>query len=259
MARPVGLITAMVEEIHHFAEHFRGEETVSELGWEFVKGELDGVPLVAVEAGIGKVQTAVVSTLLAQHFDCGALIFSGVAGGLSMGLAIGDAVIAERSIQIDYGALTDDGLIRYQPGVPPLPQFPRDHGYLLDPTLRDDIKKRLLGFEMPEVSLGNNLPIRRPSIRLGTILTGDLFINSATERDRLFEETGAFAFEMEGAAMAQVADRVGIPWLVLRTLSDLAGSDSHLDFSAFVSATAGGAAALVRHLLPAVADRANAG
>lgn len=256
MAHPVGLISAIPAEFEHFADCFEGQDPITRAGWEFLGGDMDGVPLVAVEAGIGKVQTAMVASLLVERFGCKALMFSGVAGGLSPDLAIGDAVIGTMAVQHDYGALTDDALVRYQPGVPPLPGFPQDYGYALDDGLRDAVRQRLDRFELPEFEAGPSLAKRRPSIHFGTILTGDQFVNSAGERDRLFAQTGALAVEMEGAAMAQVAERVGVPWLVLRTLSDLAGADSHLDFNAFMSAAGGGAAALVRRLMPVIAARA---
>lgn len=260
MSHPVGLISAIPAEFAHFADCFEGQTPLAQAGWDFLSGAMDGVPLIAVEAGIGKIQTAMVATLLVQRFGCKALMFSGVAGGLSPDLAIGDSVIATRAIQHDYGALVDhgadEGLVRYQPGVPPLPGFPQDHGYSVDPGLLERVETSLQGFHLPPISLPPMLPERHPNIHFGPIATGDQFINSATARDSLFAETGALAVEMEGAAMAQVAERFGVPWLLLRTLSDLAGAESHLDFNTFMSAAAEGAASLVRHLMPAVVEQA---
>jgi len=256
MTHPVGLISAIPAEFDYFADCFEGQEPLVEAGWTFFSGAMDGVPLIAVEAGIGKVQTAMVATLLVHRFGCRALIFSGVAGGLSPDLTIGDTVIATRTFQHDYGAMVDDGLVRYQPGVPPLPDFPQTYGYEPSTGLITRAKMRLQGFQLPPISQEPLLPERQPTIHFGAIATGDQFVNSAMARDRLFAETGAFAVEMEGAAMSQVADRFGVPWLALRTLSDLAGAESHLDFNAFMSAAAGGAASLVRRLIPTIAAEA---
>lgn len=259
MSRPVGLISALPAEFSYFEDFVDSSPVVREAGWEFRNGVLEDIPLVIVEAGLGKVQTAVVATLLIQQFGCGGLIFSGVAGGLSPDLAIGDAVVATRVIQHDYGALAADGFVRYQPGVPPLPGIPTDHGYALDTDVVDTLKSTLHGFRLPR--LPGHLPIedRQPTVNFGTILTGDQFVNSEEVRNRLFGETGALAVEMEGGAMAQVAERLGVPWLVLRTLSDLAGVDSHIDFNVFTSAVASGAAALVREVLPVIVAKEDEG
>ena len=74
-------------------------------GFRFRHGRIDGHPVILAEAGVGKVASALVSSLLLDRFDCAALIFSGVAGRLDEELAIGDIVIADELIQHDYGAL----------------------------------------------------------------------------------------------------------------------------------------------------------
>jgi adenosylhomocysteine nucleosidase len=94
---------------------------------------------------------------------------------------------------------------------------------------------------------------RQPQVRFGTVLTGDTFVNCTATRARLFAAFAGQAVEMEGAAVAAVAERFAIPWVVVRALSDLAGADSHVDFPAFLSETAAVAAAIVRRILPAVA------
>ncbi|MEZ5904965.1 MAG: 5'-methylthioadenosine/S-adenosylhomocysteine nucleosidase [Geminicoccaceae bacterium] len=91
-----------------------------------------------------------------------------------------------------------------------------------------------------------------PRVTFGTILTGDQFLNCEATRRRLFEELGGHAIEMEGGAVGQVAEAFGLPHLVIRALSDLAGAESHFDFGRFVEETAAGSAAILRHLLPAL-------
>jgi len=251
--RPFGLISAMPEEIGHFGPYFEEMDVETVAGFTFRHGRLDGRAVVVVEAGIGKVNAALVATLLLERFDCRALIFSGVAGGIDPALGIGDVVVATRLIQHDYGALVGGQIRTYQPGVPPLPGVNDAHGYDLEPDLAARARAMLEGMELeplPEMVTGG--AARRPSIHFGTVLTGDQFLNCAATRERLFTRFGAKAVEMEGAAIAQVAARYDVPALVVRSLSDLAGEESHMDFPAFVQAAAATAAYLVRRLAAVV-------
>ena len=82
------------------------------------------------------------------------------------------------------------------------------------------------------------------------MLTGDQFLHDESTRRRLYAELGGSAVDMEGAAVAQVCEGFGIPWLLIRALSDLAGRESRFDFTAFVDEVAAGSAAILRRLLP---------
>jgi adenosylhomocysteine nucleosidase len=84
-------------------------------------------------------------------------------------------------------------------------------------------------------------------VALGTILSGDTFINCDATRLRLHATFKAAAVEMEGGAVAQVCRRLGdVPFVNVRCLSDLAGATSHLDFRAFLPAAARLAATVTR-------------
>ena len=245
---PIGVISALSEEAAHFADGFTetGRETIG--GSLFRAGQLDGVAVVVVECGIGKVNAAVVATVLLTRFGCRALVFSGVAGGLHEGLRVGDVVLADRLIAHDYGALTAGAIKAYQPGVPPLPGFDDTVGYPVDGDLIGRLRSALETVSLPPLSAqatGGDPHV--PVLHVGTVLTGDTFLNCPETRDRLHITHGGLAVEMEGAAIAQVADRFdGVPVVVIRALSDQAGEDSHLSFADFVREVAGVAALLVR-------------
>lgn len=247
-AAPIGVISALADEVKHFADGF--EEATRETigGILFRAGALDAIPVVIVESGIGKVNASVVTTILLTRFGCRALIFSGVAGGLHEGLRVGDVVLADRLIAHDYGALSAGVIKPYQPGVPPLPGFDETVGYATDPALIDTLRRALASVPLPRLSSAATAGDPHvPSLHVGTILTGDTFLNCPGTRDRLYAAHGGLAVEMEGAAVAQVAERFGaVPVVVIRALSDLAGADSHLSFTDFVAEVAGVAAILVR-------------
>jgi adenosylhomocysteine nucleosidase len=250
---PIGLIVAIPEELEHFGAALRQDGREERAGLLFLKGTLDGVPLVAVEAGLGKVNAGVVATLLLDRFGCRALVFSGVAGGLDPALCVGDVVIGTRLVAHDYGAMVGGELRVYQPGARPLPEVPRDHGYHKPPALEAALRQALEGLDLPLLSAAatGDTP-RLPRIVFGTILTGDLFINCVATRERLHSLHHGQAVEMEGAAIAQVAERFGRPWVIVRALSDLAGDDSHISFGAFVLESAAVAALIVRRIVAAI-------
>jgi adenosylhomocysteine nucleosidase len=246
--RPLGIVSALPEEMGSLGIALDKRDVVEVGGFHFHHGRVDDHPVVLAEAGCGKVATAVVSSLLLDRFACRALIFTGVAGGLDPDLAIGDIVIADELVQHDYGAVTDQGVTEFHPGLPPIGEVTVPPGFVLEPNLRRALAATISGFDLPPWA-GGARPAR---VLLGRILSGDQFVNSAAVRTRLHGELGGQAVEMEGAAMAQVAERFGVPCVVVRCLSDLAGADSHMDFATFLPAAANAAAVVVRRLIPII-------
>jgi adenosylhomocysteine nucleosidase len=120
--------------------------------------------------------------------------------------------------------------------VLPIPEEKPDPGYRLPAALRRRVRARL-----DESGL---------EATLGTVLTTDAYLASPRVRDQLAGEWDGLAIEMEGSAMCGVAERFGVPWLVVRALSDRAGEDSLDDFDAFVDTAAANSARLVKELLP---------
>jgi adenosylhomocysteine nucleosidase len=247
---PVGLIAAIPQELVHLREALAEDSTETRAGLRFARGRLEGREVVLAEAGIGKVNTALVATLLIDHYASDPVVFSGVAGGLDPELHIGDVVIAEKAIQHDFGVRQNGRLHPYQAGH--IPFFnPTDRmGFEADAELLARVQQRLAGLELPPLSRAAGGLGRRPRIVHGTVLTGDQFLNCETTRERLHAELGGQAVEMEGAALAQVAERFDRRWLLIRALSDLAGHESSIDFGAFVEEVATSSALILRRLLP---------
>jgi adenosylhomocysteine nucleosidase len=246
----VGLICAIPQEridLRAALDHERPGEIG---GFAFDRGRLDGHPVVLAEAGIGKVNTAAVATLLVARFGARALVFSGVAGGLDPDLAIGDVVIARRAIQHDAGVIENARLHPYQAGHVPFFNPTRELGWAVEAALLERVRGQLADLELAPLSVAAGGRGRRPKVVYGTILAGDQFIHCEATRERLHREFAAQAVAMEGAALAQVAERLGVPWLEIRALSDLAGKDSRFDFAKFVAEVARSSALILRRLLP---------
>jgi adenosylhomocysteine nucleosidase len=235
-AGPIGILCAMAQEQEMLVAAIGDPPLLPGAGLEARRGWLDGRAVVVAAAGVGKVRAAISATLLVERLGCRALVLSGVAGGLSASLGIGDLVIADRVIDIDYGRLTDSGRLVYQPGTLPLPGARPEPGYALPADQVRGIRDRLAALDL--------------GATVGTVLTGDAFLASARVRDELESRWSALAIEMEGSAVCAVAERFGVPWLIVRALSDRAGDESATDFSAFLSVSAAASARLVRGLLP---------
>ena len=234
----IGLICAIPQELAHLRATLTDSHSEEVAHTVFDTGTIDGHDVVLAGSGMGKVNAALVTTLLADRFGCRAVVFSGVAGGLDPTLSIGDVVVADRVIQHDAGVLEDERIRPYQPGYAPIINPTDRLGYFLDPDLLARVRQRLEGISLPG------------QIVYGTVLSGDQYLICATTRDRLRDELGGQAIEMEGGAIAQVCEAFGIPWLVIRALSDLAGGDALFDFTTFVDQAAATSATILRRLLP---------
>lgn len=212
-------------------------------GHRFRSGTIGANEVILTAAGVGKVNAALVATLAIDHFQPATVVFTGVAGGLDESLQIGDVVVGELVAHHDTGVLEPDGLHVYQSGHIPFFNPTDRFGYRPSPSLLAHARAAAAQTEL--------VPVldRAPRIAFGTIVTGDQFVHAEAERARIAGTTGAQAVEMEGAAVAQVAEHFGVDHLVIRALSDLAGGDSPVDFARFLDEVATNSSRLVLSVL----------
>jgi adenosylhomocysteine nucleosidase len=202
-------------------------------------GEHAGEPLTLALCGIGKVNAAAAATLLLSRFGARALMFSGVAGSLDPELAVGSVLLADRLAIHDYGMLEARTFTPVDYGVIPI-GAPRLAA--LPPVPADVAANFARLAEVVAPTLGH-------PIRLGGVVTADYFLNCGDTRRDLRREFGADAIDMESGAVAQIARAWGAPLYVIRTMSDLAGEESHLTYPQMAAMAAANSALCVEALL----------
>jgi adenosylhomocysteine nucleosidase len=250
--RLLGVISALPEEFAHLSD--RSGESHEIGGFAFWRGEIAGREAVFVESGAGKVNAGVATALLLDRFDCRALLMCGVAGGLDPALGVGDIVVGTANTQHDYGMHRDAGFHTIQPGSRPSLGDDWTPGYRVADAMVSRLRAAVAGLALEPLPEAVGVGQRVPAVHFGGILTGDAFVNSDSLRERLRAEFQAQAVEMEGGAVAQIARRWGedIPFVNVRCLSDLASSESHLDFRAFLPVASRLASQVAHRLAPVI-------
>ncbi|NMA60724.1 MAG: 5'-methylthioadenosine/adenosylhomocysteine nucleosidase [Firmicutes bacterium] len=179
-------------------------------------GKLDGVEVVIARCGIGKVNAALATQYLIDQFSLKAIINSGVAGGISPEVKIGQLVIGHSSLQHDFDVSHFD----YPQGTIPRLETSIFKG---DPNLVE------LAFEAGENKVGAE------NIHRGLIVSGDQFVSSVEQKQSILAAfPTATCVEMEGAAIAHVAWLNQIPHVIVRAISDQADNTAPDDFDAYL-------------------------
>jgi adenosylhomocysteine nucleosidase len=233
-------LAALKDRLHLDAEaHLHGPTRV----WT---GRNGASKLALAQAGIGKVNAAAAATLLLSLFGARTLIFSGVAGGLDPELDVGAVLLADRLAVHDYGFVSDGRFTATASGVIPIGQPPLSDLSPVRPEVAVAFGKLMTSIQ----------PRLGAPIRLGGIVTADYFLNCATTRTELRARFGADAIDMESGAVNQIAEAWGAPLYVIRTLSDLAGEESHVTYPQMAQMAAANSALCVCELL-SILERQN--
>lgn len=224
----IAIVSAMAQELHGLQQGLSGARCVQRAGREFWSGRLGAHDAVLVLSRIGKVAAATTVTLLLAEFDVERVLFTGVAGGLGPA-RVGDIVVADTLLQHDMDA--SPLFPRYE-----VPLYGRSHfaaDASLSAALQAAATSALAGLHLEHLA---DFGIAEPRVRRGLILSGDRFVASAPEAAALQHAfPAALAVEMEGAAVAQVCHDFGVPFAVLRSISDRADDSAHVDFERFIA------------------------
>lgn len=209
----IGLIGAMDEEIILLKESMLNAKTEEIASFQFTTGTIEGREVVLLKSGIGKVNAAIGTTLLNHIYKPTCVINTGSAGGFHQNLHIGDIVISSAVVYHDV----DVTAFGYEYGqVPQMPTFYEPDNRLI--SLAEKCAKHM----------GSR-------VVKGVIASGDTFMNDVhriKEIQKKFQNL--YAVEMEAGAIAQVCYRFQIPFVVIRSLSDIAGKHAEISFEEYL-------------------------
>lgn len=208
----------------------------------FITGELRGRRVVLAETGVGKVNAAVTTVMMIQHFKPREIVFSGIAGGVDPVLAPGDLVIGTQIAYHDFGQIDDSGM-HYWATKNPFTQKENPLKFHCDSALISKALSVSKNLKLAKVERDNGSFV--PAVKKGIIVTGDQFVSSQKTTRRLLKDLNAAATEMEGAAIAQTCYQQNIPFLIIRSLSDKADGKAKADMDQFYNVAAHNAATLV--------------
>ena len=209
----IGIIGAMEVEVQALKDLMDNAELKEISSVVFYRGKINGIDTVVAVAGVGKVNAAVCAQTMILEYSPDYIINTGVAGGLSEELKIGDAAVADKVAEHDMDTSPLGDELGFITGIDRV-YMPCDE-YISG--LMYDAAKSVDGIN---------------AVR-GTIASGDQFIASEEQRRFIKKNFNAVAAEMEGAAIGHVCTMNNVKFGVLRAISDGANSDSTIDFPTF--------------------------
>ncbi len=207
-----GIIFAMEEELNAFLKDVKVNNNIKIYGLNFYEVLFFNKTLYLVESGVGKVNAARTCQVLIDKFHPDYLINVGIAGGINKSLKVLDIVIGERLVQHDFDITV----------------FNHPKGYV--PKVGDYVEsdKKLLNLA-EKIAKDNKI-----SYQKGVIASGDIFVTSKIDSLKIEKEFSAKCLEMEGASIAQVAYLSNIPFLIIRSISDILGDNNLLTYDKFL-------------------------
>lgn len=225
----IAIIGAMEEEVTILRDKIEEKSVETIAGCEFTSGKMNGKDVILLRSGIGKVNAAMSTSILLERFRPDYVVNTGSAGGYDPDLNVGDVVISSEVRHHDV----DVTAFGYEYGqVPQLPAAFEANQKLV--SIAEKAAKEIEGIQVVK----------------GLIATGDTFMNDPKRVEYIKDKfTDLQAVEMEAAAIAQVAHQFGTPFVIIRSLSDIAGKESALSFDQFLDKAALHSATLVMKIV----------
>ena len=211
--KKLGIIGAMDVEVAAIKEKMENKTIRTIAGSDYCEGRLEGMDVVVVQCGVGKVNASLCAQILCSCYGVACIVNTGIAGSLNAQLDIGDFVISRDAVYHDMDATNFGYPMCQVPGLSVL-AFPAD--------------------EMLMQEAYNAAEAAHPGhVRMGRVATGDQFVADKALKDKIIQNTGAYCTEMEGAAIAHTAWKNGVPFVIIRAISDKADDSTQMDYPTF--------------------------
>ncbi|MDF2178505.1 5'-methylthioadenosine/adenosylhomocysteine nucleosidase [Aliiglaciecola sp. CAU 1673] len=229
----IGILGAMDQEVALLKNTLQDVKTYEYAHLNFFEGKLHGVEVVVVKCGIGKVAASVATTILIDRFAPDFVVNTGSAGGFDTSLNIGDVVIASHVMHHDVDVT----------------HFGYELGQVFGLPSRFPCDERLIAAAEHAA-----IDVLHVNCKKGLICTGDSFIGCDVAAARLRDLVPDMkAVEMEGAAIGQTCFMLDTPFVVIRSLSDIAGKTSSMSFQQYLEQAAKNSATLVMDMIKTLA------
>ena len=228
----IAIMGAMPEEVAPILERLDNVEEINYAKNKYYKAKYKNIDVVVAYSKIGKVFSTLTASTMLQMFTCDVLLFTGVAGAVNKDLKIGDLIVATKLPQHDLDITI----------------FGHPHGYVPEGSIYVEADKDLIALSKvvaTEMNVG---------LKEGIIATGDQFIASKERKDFIADTFHADALEMEGASVAVVCDALGVPFFILRSISDSADMDAGFNFEEFVESSAKVSAEFLMNMVDKLAE-----
>lgn len=245
-ARVTAILGAFDKEVTLLEDQLANRQHKTIEGIRFSSGKLNGRDVVVAWTGVGKVNAAMTTTLLIEHFKPKYIIVTGIAGAVNPELRPGDIVIAKKTAHHDMGTVWPEGLF-YKGVKSRLDGMENPVFFPADEKLLKDAQRAAEQIKLKSIETTSDR--KPPSIIKGVVVTGDSFIASADKCAELRKRLDADAVEMEGAAVAQICYQRRIGCLVIRSISDNADEGAVFDKQMFYLLAAKNSADLVAEIV----------
>ena len=224
----LGIIGAMDVEVATLKEKMEHLSIATHAGSVYCEGTLEGMPAVVVQCGVGKVNAALCAQILVSVYGVTHIVNTGIAGSLRADLDIGDLVISRDAMYHDFDCVHFGYEMGKVPGMDVV-AFPADEAMIA------------AAFAAAEAENPGHT-------KIGRVASGDLFVAAKEVKEAIIQKTGAWCTEMEGTAIAHTAYRNGVPFVIIRAISDKADDSAQMDYPTFEAIAARRCAAVTCRL-----------
>lgn len=199
--KKVGIVVAMEEEFEAVENRMKNIEVKQIYNLRFTLGKIGNKECILVRSGVGKVNSARTTQVMSDNFELEYIVNVGSAGSVNDSLNIGDVVIGREVVQHDFDITAFGHSKGYITGV--------GNSVKCDEKLVKELNQML-----------ESGPERNYTIKLGIVATGDIFCEDIAMKNKIRAKFNADVVDMECSAIAQVAYLNGIPFIVIRSVSD---------------------------------------